>query len=77
MTTTSPTSASPPTVTVTKDILAHALDEMGLTDSVSASLLYDTILRLQQSPSPLPPTEAGCKITLWSELTFNTPSANE
>ncbi|KAM6500109.1 hypothetical protein JOM56_003123 [Amanita muscaria] len=49
MATTSSTSASSPTVTVTRDILARALDKVGLTDSVSVSLLYDTILQLQQS----------------------------
>ena len=70
-----------PTVTVTKDILSHALDKIGLTNLVSASLLYGTILQLQQSvPSPSPPPTSewpGCKITLWSESIFNTPSADE
>ncbi|KAF8351950.1 hypothetical protein F5887DRAFT_1277681 [Amanita rubescens] len=45
------TSSTSPSVTVTADGLAHALDKMGLTESVSAASLYDTILRLQ-SPGP-------------------------
>ncbi|KAF5368714.1 hypothetical protein D9615_010319 [Tricholomella constricta] len=48
--TTSPTSAPSTSVTVTADELAHALDKMGLTESVSAALLYDTILQLQSPP---------------------------
>ena len=51
MATTSSTSASP-SVTVTADGLAHALDKMGLTESVSAALLYDTILQLQFPSQP-------------------------
>ncbi|KAF5370902.1 hypothetical protein D9615_009805 [Tricholomella constricta] len=50
--TTSPTSTPSPSVTVTADELAHALDKMGLTESVSAALLYDTILQLQSPPQP-------------------------
>ncbi|KIL61437.1 hypothetical protein M378DRAFT_166885 [Amanita muscaria Koide BX008] len=74
MATTSSTSASSLIVTVTRDILARALDKMGSTDSVSASLLYDTIIQLQESvPSPSPPPTSewpGCKITLWNAKAF-------
>jgi hypothetical protein len=51
--TTPSTSTSSPSVTVTEDALAHALDKMGLTESVSATLLYDTILQVQSAQSPL------------------------
>jgi hypothetical protein len=46
------TSTSSPSATVTADVLAHALDKMGLTESVSATLLYDTILQVQSAQSP-------------------------
>ncbi|KIL60703.1 hypothetical protein M378DRAFT_13955 [Amanita muscaria Koide BX008] len=62
MATTPSTSTSSPSVTVTADVLAHALDKMGLTESVSATLLYDTILQVQsaQSPqSPQPPPQSA------------------
>lgn len=44
MTATPSNSTSSPSILVTADALAHALDKMGLTESVSATLLYDTIL---------------------------------
>jgi hypothetical protein len=44
-----------PSVTVTLDELGLALDQMGLTRSVSAAQLYHTILQLQ-APQPRPPT---------------------
>ncbi|KAF8338697.1 hypothetical protein F5887DRAFT_507062 [Amanita rubescens] len=55
MATTPSTSTSSPSVTVTADALAHALDKMGLTESVSATLLYDTILQAQSAQSPQSP----------------------
>ncbi|KAM6493404.1 hypothetical protein JOM56_011538, partial [Amanita muscaria] len=57
--TTPSTSTSSPSVTVTADVLAHALDKMGLTESVSATLLYDTILQVQSAQSPQPPPQSA------------------
>ena len=47
-----PTTPSFPPVTITEDTLARALDKMGLTASVSPTLLYYTILQVQSSQSP-------------------------
>ncbi len=55
MATTPSTSTSSPSVTVTADTLAHALDKMGLTELVSATLLYDTILQVLSAQSPQSP----------------------
>jgi hypothetical protein len=49
------TSTSPPFVVVTPGELARALGEMGLTESVSAASLYDTILQLKPKTAPPPP----------------------
>ncbi|KAF8226952.1 hypothetical protein L208DRAFT_1379978 [Tricholoma matsutake] len=50
--TTSPTSTLSPSITVTADELAHALEKMGLTELVLVALLYDRILQLQSPPQP-------------------------
>lgn len=49
------TSTSSPSVVVTPDELARALDKMGLTEAVSAASLYDTILQLRSKTVPSPP----------------------
>ncbi|KAM6499888.1 hypothetical protein JOM56_005396 [Amanita muscaria] len=54
MATTPSTSTSSPSVTVTADALAHALDKTGLTESVSATSLYDTQVQSAQSSQPPP-----------------------
>jgi hypothetical protein len=53
------TSTSAPSVTVTLDELARAIDNMGLTPTVSARLLYHVILQVQVPPTtPQPPITA-------------------
>jgi len=75
MATTPSTSTSSPSVTVTADVLAHALDKTGLTESVSATLLYDTQVQSAQPPtqitqSPVPQTQMAKadypRATLWA-----------
>lgn len=55
----SPKTSGGPSVTVTLDELARAIDRIGLTRSVSAGILYHSILQVQapRAPStPRPPT---------------------
>lgn len=53
----SPKTSSGPSVTITLDELARAIDQMGLTQSVSVGILYHSILQVQAPPStPRPPT---------------------
>ena len=61
MTTPSTTSATSLSVVVTLDDLARALNKMGVTESVSAASLYNTILQLKSysgtPPFPLQPPQ--------------------
>ncbi|KIL70389.1 hypothetical protein M378DRAFT_175632 [Amanita muscaria Koide BX008] len=85
MATTPSTSTSSPSVTVTADALAHALDKTGLTESVSATLLYDTQVQSAQPPpqitqSPVPQTQMAKadypRATLWAGPgPFNQPTS--
>ena len=42
---------SSPSVTITLDELARAIDDMGLTPTVSAELLYQAILQIHAPPN--------------------------
>ena len=64
----SPTSGLSPTVTVTLEDLVLAIDQMGLTASVSAAELYHQLHDQAPIPVPHPSTSAPQKAMPQSEL---------